>query len=77
LTRESAQVIFRPGVNCDGWFNCNWVIKQLEEAVKIVQETYPEYTHMFVYDNAPLHAKCPEDVVSARSIPKGKVEFFP
>ncbi|KAJ1305909.1 hypothetical protein OPQ81_010628 [Rhizoctonia solani] len=74
---ESARVIFRPGINRDGWFNCNRVIKQLKEAVKIVQETYPEYTHVFVYDNAPSHTKRPEDAVSARSMPKGEVAIFP
>ncbi|KDN45054.1 hypothetical protein RSAG8_05227, partial [Rhizoctonia solani AG-8 WAC10335] len=74
---ESARVVFRPGVNRDGWFTCNKVVSQLEKAVKIVQETYPEYTHVFVYDNAPSHTKRPEDAISARSMPKGEVAVFP
>ncbi|CUA66969.1 hypothetical protein RSOLAG22IIIB_02877 [Rhizoctonia solani] len=74
---ESARVILRPGVNRDGWFTSARVVKQLEDAVKIVQEAYPEYTHIFVYDNAPSHTKRPEDAISARAMPKGEVKIFP
>ncbi|CAE6456455.1 unnamed protein product [Rhizoctonia solani] len=74
---ESARVIFRPGINRDGWFTSAQVVKQLENAVKIVQEAYPEYTHVFVYDNAPCHTKRPEDAISARSMTKGEVKIFP
>ncbi|EUC54751.1 hypothetical protein RSOL_071590, partial [Rhizoctonia solani AG-3 Rhs1AP] len=74
---ESARVIFRPGINRDGWFTCARVVKQLEDAVKIVQDTYPEYTHVFIYDNAPSHTKRPEDAISARAMPKGEVARFP
>ncbi|KAF8751112.1 hypothetical protein RHS01_08673 [Rhizoctonia solani] len=35
---ESARVILRPGINRDGWFTSTCVVKQLEDAVKIVQE---------------------------------------
>ncbi|KAF8674076.1 hypothetical protein RHS04_07383 [Rhizoctonia solani] len=74
---ESARVILRPGINRDGWFTSARVVKQLEDAVKIVQEVYPEYTHVFVYDNAPSHTKRPEDAISAQSMPKGEVKVFP
>ncbi|KAB5587848.1 hypothetical protein CTheo_8710 [Ceratobasidium theobromae] len=74
---ESARVTFKPGVNRDGWFTCARVVQQLEDAVKIAKETYPEYTHIFIYDNAPSHTKRPEDAVSARLMPKGEVQYFP
>ncbi|KAF8748767.1 hypothetical protein RHS01_10591 [Rhizoctonia solani] len=64
-------------INRDGWFTSARVVKQLEDAVKIVQEVYPEYTHVFVYDNAPSHTKRPEDAISAQSMPKGEVKVFP
>lgn len=53
------------------------MVQQLEDAVKIAKETYPEYTHVFIYDNAPSHTKRPEDAVSARLMPKGEVQYFP
>ncbi|CUA75192.1 Periplasmic nitrate reductase [Rhizoctonia solani] len=74
---ESARVIFRPGINRDGYFTCARVVKQLKDAIKIVQEAFPEYTHIFIYDNAPSHTKRPEDAISARTMPKGEVENFP
>lgn len=70
-------MVFRPGSNRDGYFTCNQVVQQLENAVKIVNEAYPEYTHVFVYDNAPSHTKRPEDAISARNMPKNPTEMFP
>ncbi|KAB5588389.1 Periplasmic nitrate reductase [Ceratobasidium theobromae] len=74
---ETARVIFRPGSNRDGYFTCNRVVAQLENAIKIVQETFPDFTHIFIYDNAPSHTKRPEDAISAKIMPKGEVEHFP
>lgn len=74
---ESARVIFRLGSNRDGYFTCAQVVKQLQKAIKIVQETFPDYTHVFIYDNAPSHTKRLEDTISAKTMPKGEVEHFP
>ncbi|CAE6449218.1 unnamed protein product [Rhizoctonia solani] len=74
---ESARVIFRPGVNRDGYFTCDRVVEQLNNAIKILKESYPEYTHVFIYDNAPSHTKRPEDAITARQMPKKSVPVFP
>ncbi|KAH7333834.1 hypothetical protein B0J17DRAFT_708936 [Rhizoctonia solani] len=74
---ESARVIFRPGVNWDGYFTCNQVVEELKNAIKIVEESYPEYTHVFIYDNAPSHTKRPDDAITARQMPKKAVPEFP
>ena len=77
MKSETARVIFRPGVNRDGYFTCDQVIKQLQNAIRIVEESFPECTHVFIYDNAPSHTKRPEDAISARNMPKGAVKDFP
>ena len=33
---------------------------QAEIAMDILMEFYPKYEHVFIYDNAPTHLKCPE-----------------
>ncbi|KAF8750260.1 hypothetical protein RHS01_09488 [Rhizoctonia solani] len=74
---KSARVILRLGINRNGYFTCARVVEQLENAIRIVQEAFPKYAHIFVYDNAPSHTKHPEDAISARTMPKGEVEYFP
>ncbi|KAB5588530.1 hypothetical protein CTheo_8031 [Ceratobasidium theobromae] len=61
----------------DGWFTCAQVVEQLQNAIKIVEEAYPEYTHIFVYDSAPSHTKRPEDAISVRNMPKNPSKEFP
>ena len=36
----------------------------------ILQEFYPQYEHVFVYDNATTHLKRADDALSARQMPK-------
>ncbi|KAF8686043.1 hypothetical protein RHS04_00397 [Rhizoctonia solani] len=74
---KSARVILRLGINHNGYFTCARVVEQLENAIRIVQEAFPKYAHIFVYDNAPSHTKRLEDAISARTMPKGEVEYFP
>ncbi|KAH7333732.1 hypothetical protein B0J17DRAFT_631846 [Rhizoctonia solani] len=74
---KSARVIFRPGSGRDGYFKCNKVVEQLRNAIKIVKDTFPEYTHIFIYDNAPSHTKCPNNAISARRMPKKAFPKFP
>ena len=46
----------RPGKNKDGYFLNDDIIAQAEEAMEILQETYPEYDHVFVY--VVVHNPC-------------------
>ncbi|KAG6838088.1 hypothetical protein C0991_001913, partial [Blastosporella zonata] len=67
---KSARVIFRPGKNRDGWFDSGDVLKQVEIAIEITKTDYPDYEHIFVYDNAPTHLKRADGALSARKMPK-------
>lgn len=44
--------------------------------MKLVQEQFPQYTHVFVYDNAPSHTKRPAGSISARKMTKFPVQNF-
>ncbi|THU98763.1 hypothetical protein K435DRAFT_660226 [Dendrothele bispora CBS 962.96] len=61
---------FRPGKNKDGYFTAEDIQAQVKEAMDIVQEWYPGYEHVFVYDNT-THLKRPEGALSARKMLKG------
>ncbi|KAF8748077.1 hypothetical protein RHS01_11078 [Rhizoctonia solani] len=61
----------------DGWFTNDRVILQLEDAVKIVNEHFPQFTHIFVYDNAPSHTKRSLSSLSAYGMPKGPLLDWP
>ncbi len=69
--KRSARKIFKPGKNRDGYFSSDDVKAQVEEAMDILTEYYPEYEHVFFFDNAPTHLKRPDDALSARHMPKG------
>ena len=71
--KQSARRILKPGVNRDGYFTNDDILKQVEEAMSIVKECQPlaEYNHVFVYDNASTHLKRRDDAISARRMPKG------
>ena len=44
--------------------------EQAQDAMDIVLEYYPQFDHVFIYDNATTHLKRPEDSLSARRMPK-------
>jgi hypothetical protein len=44
--------------------------EQAQDAMDIVLEYYPQFDHIFIYDNATTHLKRPEDSLSARRMPK-------
>jgi transposase len=69
--KQSARRLFKPGKNRDGYFSNDDIIGQANEAVDILQEFYPEYEHVLIYDNATTHLKRAEDALSARKMPKG------
>lgn len=49
---------------------------QLRKAIKLVQERFPDQTHVFVYDNAPSHMKRPAGAVSSVGMTKGPKSDF-
>jgi hypothetical protein len=67
---RSARVILKPGKNRDGYFKNDEVLAQSNDAMDLVFELYPDFEHIFVYDNATIHAKRPEGSISARYMTK-------
>ncbi|PPQ94906.1 hypothetical protein CVT25_004427 [Psilocybe cyanescens] len=47
------------------------ILEQANDAITILQECYPEYDHVLIYDNATTHLKRPDDMLSAKKMPKG------
>ncbi|EJD42266.1 hypothetical protein AURDEDRAFT_138271 [Auricularia subglabra TFB-10046 SS5] len=66
----SAHRIFHPGVNRDGYFNNEDILQQAQDAADIVTTHYPDYEHVFIYDNATTHRKRTDDALSALHMPK-------
>ena len=67
---KSARVLFRPGANREGYFTNEDVLRQVENAMDILQKYYPNDDHIFVFDNATIHTKRPPGSLSARHMPK-------
>jgi hypothetical protein len=66
---RTARWIMKPGKNKDGYFSSKDICKQAEEAMAILQEYYPQYEHVFIYDNVTTHLKRAADALSARRMP--------
>ncbi|KAF8156091.1 hypothetical protein B0H34DRAFT_676160 [Crassisporium funariophilum] len=67
---ESAQRLFKPGKNRDGYFSNYNISKQATQVINILMKYYPEYDHVLIYDNATTHLKHADDALSARKMPK-------
>jgi hypothetical protein len=68
--KQSARRLFKPGKNRDGYFSNEDIQAQAQDAMDILTEYYPQFDHVFVYDNATTHLKRAEDALSARRMPK-------
>ncbi len=68
--KRGARKVMRPGKNRDGYFTYEEICNQAAEAMAILQEFYPQYEHVFIYDNASTHLKRAPDALSARRMPK-------
>lgn len=68
--KQSARRVMKPGKNKDGYFSSEDICSQADEAMEIAQKYYPQYEHIFIYDNATTHLKRAADALSARQMPK-------
>jgi hypothetical protein len=69
--KESAQVLFKPGKTCNGYFDHEDILKQANRAMDILTQYYPDEDHLLIYDNATTHLKHAGDALSAHRMPKG------
>jgi hypothetical protein len=68
--KNSAQKIMKPGKNRDGYMTHDDIEVQAELAMDVVSEAYPNFDHIFIYDNASTHLKRADGARSARKMPK-------
>ncbi|QRW10291.1 DDE superfamily endonuclease [Ceratobasidium sp. AG-Ba] len=68
---STAQVVFRAGKQRDGWFGTVHVVQQLLRAMAIVKKQYPNEDHVFVFDNATIHTKLPENLPNVSKMTLG------
>jgi hypothetical protein len=73
---RNARRVLRPGKNRDGYFTCDEIVEQAEAAMDLVSECYPDFEHVFVYDNATTHSKRPKGALSARKMTKNPSSNF-
>ncbi|KIN96865.1 hypothetical protein M404DRAFT_32819 [Pisolithus tinctorius Marx 270] len=68
--KESSHVLFKAGKAHDGYSKNEDVLAQTEKAMDILQKTYPDDDHVFIFDNATTHLKRADNALSARKMPK-------
>jgi hypothetical protein len=68
--RPIARRSMRPGKNRDGYFSAADIEEQAIAACTTVNERWPEYDHVFIYDNAATHRKRSPRALSARAMLK-------
>lgn len=47
----------------DGYFNNDMLMKQVDKAIQIFEQKYPDAQALFLFDNAPSHKKYAEDML--------------
>jgi transposase len=65
---KSACVLFKYGVQSEGYWNCEKFLIQVENAAQIAEVKYPKenYTLTFILDQSSGHTAYPEDGLNAR-----------
>ncbi|KAF8273930.1 hypothetical protein EI94DRAFT_1562909, partial [Lactarius quietus] len=64
-------VIFKPGINRDGWFTSANLLQQVDYAIDIFEgKTKGNSQGLFLFDNAPSHRKRAGNALSAKRMPK-------
>ena len=67
---HTACCVMKPGKNHDGYFTSDDIVEQANAAMDIVTVDYPEYKHIFIYDNTPSHLKRVDGTPSSQKMPK-------
>jgi hypothetical protein len=73
---ELAWVYFKAGKTRDGYFTAELIQAQTEKAMDLLQKWYPEFKHVFIFDNVTTHLKHPDTAPSACKMTKGRSETF-
>ena len=71
LKCSEAHVVFKVGKNCNRYFSCEDLLKQVEYSIDIFEsKTNGFTTGLFILDNAPSHQKHVPNALSAHKMPK-------
>jgi hypothetical protein len=63
--------VFKPGKNCDGYFNLKELITQVNCAINIFEGKANGLAQgLFMFNNAPSHLKRAEDAITATKMVK-------
>ncbi|KAF8706049.1 hypothetical protein RHS03_05255, partial [Rhizoctonia solani] len=73
---EHARVVLAPGNGQEGYMTNIDACNQLKTAIKVAKGRFPAREHVFIYDNATIHTKQPEDAPSARKMPLKPSKIF-
>jgi hypothetical protein len=72
LLKSEAHVVFQLGKQCNGWFNSDHLLEQVNHAINIFDHmSNGQAQGLFIFDNAPSHQKRAPDVLSACYMVKG------
>lgn len=55
--KEEAQVLFKAGKACEGYFTNEDILQQANNAMDILEKHYPDEDHVLLFDNATTHLK--------------------
>jgi len=76
LCRE-ARILFKAGLNRDGYFDSQKLLDQVETAIDIFEGKTQGYAQgLFIFNNAPSHQKRADNALSARKMPKSLPASF-
>ncbi|KJA19534.1 hypothetical protein HYPSUDRAFT_204573 [Hypholoma sublateritium FD-334 SS-4] len=62
--RDSTKIIF-PGSGGDAWWDCEQLLKQMEDAIQIFEAAHPGKQSLFIFDQSSAHASLPPDALKA------------
>ena len=69
---REAWVIFKAGRNCNGYFNTDDLLQQVDKAIDIFEGLTKDWAQgLFLFDNAPSHQRHVPDAISAWHMVKG------
>ena len=69
---REAQIIFKAGRNCDGYFSAKDLFTQVNSAINIFEGlSKGNFNALFLFDNAPSHQKQALDAILAWKTAKG------
>ena len=63
------------GTQSEGYYDSIRFLKQVEKAIDIFERKYPNHQAVFLFDNAPSHCKCSDNLLNVKRMnvnPGGK-----